>query len=126
MEYRTHFSRLNINEIYLLHCLSCFRLGDNKEQSLKIFEGWLDTLFDESGLPCYCKVLNANGSVASGLYHHLTGEQADNFLRLVLDRLEEWAMVCATKKLTCGTVILAYVTDKGTSFFPQNIGPFQC
>jgi len=70
-------------------------------------------------------VLFASGTVVSGAYHQLTGEQADNFLRLVLDRLEEWAIVCATRKLTCGTVILACITDKGTTFFPQNIALFK-
>jgi len=69
-------------------------------------------------------VLSASGSVVSGAYHKLTGEQADNFLRLVLDRLEDWAMACVTKKLTYGTVVLACITNEGTTFFPQNIGPF--
>ena len=56
----------------------CFLPGDDKQQSHDNFMMWVDKVYDDSRLPCYCKVKSSDGTtLLKGVYHHLTHEQAD-------------------------------------------------
>ena len=60
-----------------------------------------------------------------GCYHHLTGEEADKFIKILQRKLRTWGSKCEAVGMSAGSVIKSSCTGKGQlSFTPQLVGPF--
>jgi len=63
-------------------------------------------LYDDIGLPCHCKVKSSDGTTSiKGVYHHLTHEHEDEFIKVLVTKLEELTFYCIHKKASGGTVL---------------------
>jgi len=102
-----------------------FLPGDNTRDSCHKFYEWLDVVYIETGLPCTSKVKGVKRiNPVKGCYHHLTGEQRYNLMRVLQVKLLPWAAVCLQNNKSCGSVLLATSSGKGEmSMMAQVIGP---
>jgi len=76
-------------------------------------------LYDESGLPCGTSFIQGN-------FHHLTVEQADEFTKILVTKLEDFTLVYLRKKASGETLLGSSTSGKGQlSLTPQWIGPLR-
>lgn len=106
---------------------SCFLPGTDARDSYRRFFEWVDKVYREAGLPCTSRVkgLKRRNNIY-GCYHHLSGEESGDFLRLLQEKMMQWAAVCTQRDESCGSVVVTATSDKGQlTMTPQLVGPFQ-
>ena len=114
--------------VYCILTLSYFLPGADAEASYNNFFQWLDEVARQENLPCHSKTNGfARPTVClNGVYHHLSPDEADNFLRSCQSRLMEWGARCTQLQKTAGSVLRASCSGRGQlSVHPVLVGPFQ-
>ena len=67
---------------------------------------WLETVYDDAELPNAGKVnaLTRHRKVR-GIYHHLSGEEAHEFVKLIQVKLLTWSVQCNLRSMSAGSVL---------------------
>lgn len=116
----SYYARFPIHHVF-------FQVTINEQGSINNVFTWLNRVYDDSSLPCSCKVKSSNGTFnINGTYHHLTAEQADIFTKILVDKLEEFTVCCIQAKASGGALLRSSASGKGQlSLTPQKVGPLR-
>ena len=101
--------------------------GNNPRQSLINFYTWLDLIYDGHGFSCNYKIKSSNERFfIKDAYHHMSGEELNEFFKVLDNITEPWTLECLRSGLSCGAVLRSSHSGKVLiSLTPQKIGSMQ-
>ena len=91
--------------------------GNNPRQSLRNFYAWLDLVYDSHGFSCNYKIKSSDETFfIKGAYHHTSGEELNEFLKVLNTITELWTLECLRAGLSCGAVLRSSHSEKRADF----------
>ena len=101
-------------------------LGQDARESHSNFMQWLDTVYANEDLPSngLVNALTRHRKV-KGVYHHLSGEEAHKFVKVIQVKLQDWSVQCTMQGLSAGSLLQSTTSRRGhITLIAQAVGPF--
>ena len=109
----------------MLH--SVFHPGGNEKESYKNFLEWLKRVQIEKGISCERMPKGAvTGKDVIGCLHHLTADEADEFVAYISVKMMFWSAHCTMNRISTGSMLKISACGKGQlAMVAVPLGPFQ-
>jgi len=104
----------------------CFLTGRDAQESYNNFFNWLDHVYTEAQMPCdgLVEAFEERKKI-KGCYHHLNGEEADRFMKILQSKLRAWGSRCDPLGMSAESVIKSSCSRRvQLSFTPQMVKTF--
>ena len=101
-------------------------IGRDARQSYSNFMQWLDTVYSNEDLPSngLVNALTRHRKV-KGVFHHLSGEEAHEFVKVIQVKLLDWSVQCIIQGLSAGSLLQSTASGRGQiTLVAQAVGPF--
>ena len=99
---------------------SCFLTGRNARESYDNFMNWLESVYKDAKLP-NAGLVNAlkcpNKVKGCFHHHHLSGEEAHEFVKLIQVTLMTWSVQCSLRDMSAGSLLQSTASGRGQITF---------
>ena len=99
-------------------------IGRDARESHSNLMQWLDMVYSNEGLPCngLVNTLTRHRKI-KGVYHHLSGKEAHEFVKVIQVKLRDWLVQCTIQGLSAGSLLQSTASGRGFSFVLSFVVP---
>ena len=98
--------------------------GNNPRQSLNNFYAWLNLVYDSHVFLVTTRLNHLmKDFFIKGAYHHMSGEELNEFFKILDNIMEPWTLACLKSGLSRGR--FSHSGKVLISLTPQKIGPMR-
>ena len=115
-----------LEEKFFSYLYAYYYIGRDAEDSHSNLTEWLDTVYSNEDLPSdgLVNTLTRHRKV-KGVYHHLSGEEAHEFVKVIQVKLLDWSVQCTMQGLSAGSLLQSTASGRGQiTLVAQKVGPF--